>query len=64
MGKPVSERRYPHEPLHNLPTGRQALIERAKREAREAGVAFDNPQHEIVYDPNERQLIVTLFGAD
>ena len=62
--KPVSERRYPAERLHNLPSGRQALIERAKREAREAGVAFDNAQHDIVYDEAERMLVITLFGTD
>ncbi|KKL67415.1 hypothetical protein LCGC14_2135220 [marine sediment metagenome] len=63
-GKPVSVRRYPHERRHNLPAGRQALIERAKQEAREAGVAFDDDLLQVVYDPDERQLVITLFGSD
>ena len=64
MAKPVSERRYPHEPQHNLPPYRQALIERAQREARESGVEFDNAQHSIVYDPDEGMLVITLYGTD
>ena len=47
----------------------ERLIDRAKREAWEAGVAFDNrdhdnAEHQVVYDPDERMLVITLFGSD
>ena len=62
--KPISVRRYPAERRHNLPAGRQALIERAKREAREASVAFDDDLLQVVYDQDEKMMVITLFGSD
>ena len=64
MSKPVSERRYAHERYHNLPAGGKKLLERARREASEAGVAFDNDQYMLVNDPEEGMVIVTLYGTD
>ena len=64
MSKPVSQRRYPHERAHKLPAGGQKLVERARREAREVGVAFDNDEYMLVNDPEEGMVIGTLYGTD
>ena len=58
MKETLFEYRYPALPYHNLPAGRQGLIDRAIREQKANGPYLPNTVIKVDFDSHERMFVV------